>query len=521
MRLEKINLGETGNSFSPIFLDYMKGDEKLAPFFEHLPKISAFEKAIEKKEFSLDGRNLLSEILKEQYRGLQAKQAVNLNIEALKQENTFTITTGHQLNIFSGPLYFIYKIVTVINACKVLQEKYPAFNFVPVYWMASEDHDFEEINHFTLFGNTHTWETNQKGPVGRFSTRDMALLLESIPEKLPLFEKAYRENDTLAAATRHYVHELFGGEGLVVVDGDDARLKKAFIPIIKEDILHNHANKLVEETSSQLESLHYKGQVFPREINFFYMEDGIRERIVKDSQGYKVLNTDLLFSETEILELIDESPEKFSPNVILRPLYQEVLLPNLAYVGGPAEVAYWLQLKGVFEYYKMPFPVIMPRNFALIINKTNARKFDKLELEAKELFLPFHELKQKFIDSRVENGYHLEKEKESLTLLFDDIKAKAIKKDKSLEGFVGAETNKAMKILEGISKRLQKAEEQNQSTAIHQLENIKEKLFPGGGLQERKENILNFYINTPDIIQQFLDNFDPFDFRFNVIVEDE
>lgn len=520
MRLEKINLGETGNHFSPIFLDYIEGAEKLAPFYDHRPDTAAFKEAIGHKKFAKESRNLIADVLLTQYENREGEK-VKANIEALRQEKTFTITTGHQLNIFTGPLYFIYKIVTVINACKVLQKQYPDFHFVPVYWMASEDHDFDEISHFTLFGNTHTWETNQKGPVGRFSTKDMAKLLESIPEKLPLFEKAYTENATLATATQHYVHELFGQEGLVVVDGDDVRLKKAFIPVIKDDILESHANKLVEETSSRLESLHYKSQVFPREINFFYMEDAVRERIVREDGRYKVLHTDLSFSESEIAKLIEDFPEKFSPNVVLRPLYQELLLPNLAYIGGPAEVAYWLQLKAVFQHYNVPFPVIMPRNFALIINKNNARKFDKLDLEAKHLFLPFHELKQIYIDSQVENGYHLEKEKESLAALFETIKTKAIEKDKSLEGFVGAEATKALKSLENISKRLQKAEEQKQSTAIHQLENLKESLFPGNGLQERKENILNFYINTPGIIQQFLDNFDPFDFRFNVIVEDE
>src|SRR5699024_1121789 len=149
----------------------------------------------------------------EQYKGLPIKAPVQENIESLKQANTFTVTTGHQLNIFTGPLYFIYKIITVINTSKVLAKEYPDCRFVPVYWMASEDHDFEEINHFNLFGKTYRWETSQKGPVGRFSTESIQAVLDDLPEKVPLFENAYQEGKTLAAATRHYVHELFGAEG--------------------------------------------------------------------------------------------------------------------------------------------------------------------------------------------------------------------------------------------------------------------------------------------------------------------
>lgn len=522
MRLEKIDLGEMSNYFSPIFLDYIEGNKSINPFYKYTPKLKSFEQAIgQRKGFSQETRELLHKVLTKQYENLPEKHQVSVNIDSLKAPKTFTVTTGHQLNIFTGPLYFIYKIVTVINTCKVLSEQYPDYRFVPVYWMASEDHDFEEINHFELFGKTYRWETTQKGPVGRFSTDSIQALLSDLPEHVPLFEEAYKKNKTLAAATRDYVHALFGEEGLVVVDADDPDLKRTFLPVIKDDILHHQANTLVENCNAALEANHYKGQIFPRKINFFYMENGLRERIVKEDNHYEVLNTDLSFSEEELLALIDSHPGKFSPNVVLRPLYQETILPNLAYIGGPAEVAYWLQLKTVFEHYETFFPILMPRNFAVIINKTNCKRLEKLALPYKDLFLPFHELKQKFIDKNVENGYHLEEERETVEAIYAAIKAKAVSKDKSLEGFVGAEAAKAMKGIENIVKRLQRAEERNQEVAIHQLEGLKEKLFPGGGLQERKENILNFYINTPEIIRHLLLYLDPFDFKFNVIMEDE
>lgn len=520
MKLEKINLGETGN-FSPIFLDYIQNDKKLKPFYNLSPNISSFKEAISDRNFTAEKRSLLSQTIASQYADLPIKEAVSQNVSVLQDSNTFTVTTGHQLNIFTGPLYFIYKIITVINACKSLKREFPENDFVPVYWMASEDHDFEEINHFNLFGKDHHWKTDQKGPVGRFSTSSIKTLIDSIPEKLPLFEEAYSKGKTLAAATRIFVHELFGDEGLVVVDGDNPNLKRSFSSFIKDDLLHNNAHKLVVETSEALDLQGYKNQGFPREINFFYMEDGIRERITKVGDNYEVLNTDLRFTEAEILELVETSPEKFSPNVIMRPLYQEVILPNLAYIGGPAEIAYWLQLKTVFIHYGVDFPILMPRNFALIVPHNSLKKIEKLAISLSDLFLPLQELKQKYIAENGKNGIQLEDEKRILAQTFEKIALTAEETDKSLKGFVEAEATKTFKSVENIVKRLHKAEEKNLEVSMSQIENLKEKLFPGDGLQERKENILTFSINNPGIIRFLLENFDAFDYRFNFVLESD
>lgn len=521
MRLEKIPLGETGNNFSPVFLDYLEANPSLSPFYNEAPHLENFGSRIRSRKFPDAARNTLYEALSEQYRGINPSPQLSRHLALLKEKNTFTVTTGHQLNIFSGPLYFIYKIVTVINCCKKLKAQYPGYHFVPVYWMASEDHDFEEINHFTLFGKVHTWKTEQKGAVGRFSPKSIARILEEMPEKPELFEKAYLKHDTLADATRYFVNELFGEYGLVVVDGDNKRLKSAFAGIIKEDILHQTSNPLVEKTSGLLSEMGYKTPVHPREINFFYLKEGLRERIIKEGDLFKIHNTGITFSATEIVREVEEHPERFSPNVVLRPVYQEKILPNLAYIGGPAEVAYWLQFKAVFDHFQIPFPIVMPRNFALIINKTVARKFHKLGISLSDIFMDRQALKNKFIAAHAENGITLEKEKEAIAAVFDGMKKKAGKIDKSLTGFIGSEESKSLKSVDNIARRLKKSEEQKHQTALQQLENMKEKLFPGGRLQERTENFLNFYINEPGLISFLVDRLDPFDYRFNVIFEDE
>lgn len=514
MHKQTIPLGET-NQFSPLFLDYLDKKEAMNPFYSLYPSLANFEKQIQAKKFDAHKREVLWKSVSSQYKNIQSHPELTI----LKAENTFTVTTGHQLNIFTGPLYVIYKLVTIINLTKALKAQYPQYNFIPVYWMATEDHDFEEINHFNLFGKTYTWNTEQKGAVGRMLPKEIDQLLAEMPEKVSLFEEAYLKHATLADATRYFVNELFGKEGLICIDADDKALKSLFTDVIKDDLLKHSAHKLVTEQSQKLEALGYKTQVNAREINFFYLDTHLRERIVQEGETYKVLNTDLSFSQTEMTELIDQEPERFSPNVILRPIYQETVLPNLAYIGGPAEVAYWLQLGTLLAHYDLPVPILMPRNFAMIITKANAKKIDKLGLSGQDLFRDDINLKRFFLDKNASASIELNSEVEDVEKLFGAIVSKAVILDKSLEGFVLAEKQKLLKSLENIDKRLKKAEEKNQETEINQLLNLKAKLFPNGGLQERSDNFLNFYLNNPHFLGQLLEVFEPLTFNFNILTE--
>lgn len=519
MQVEKIELSKT-NSFSSFFIDYISNKIELAPFYGHKPEIENFKDQISQKSFSDSSRKALNDTLNRQYAPIQKSSTVDANINGLLDENTFTITTGHQLNIFTGPLYFIYKIITVLNTCKVLKSKYPENNFVPVYWMASEDHDFDEINHFNLFGKKYSWDSDQKGAVGRFNTETIKNLLKELPEQSPLFEKAYTEFTCLSDAVRFYVNELFGGEGVIVLDADDRSLKSQFSTVIADDLMNHHANDLVEETSSKLNSLGYSAQIFPRAINFFYLDGDIRERIVKENSKWNILNTELSFSEEEIKSLIQNKPEKFSPNVVMRPLYQEVILPNLAYVGGPAEVVYWMQLKAVFEKYNVPFPILMPRNFGLVVNKPALKKMNKFGYGSEDLFQKVEELRAEYLTENGSEEIDFSKEKNELQQLFDKLSAKALGIDGSLKGFIGAEASKAQKSLDIIEKRLRRADEQKHEVALNQIAGLIEKLFPNGSPQERTDNFLNFYLNNNEFINELIQSFDPFDYRMHVLTEE-
>lgn len=516
MPSQQLPLNEVG-AFPKLFLDYISKDQNLAKFYNQYPDIQGFKQIIEERKFTDTKRKTLVNVLQNQYQNVENKPSLAI----LSEQNTFTVTTGHQLNIFTGPLYVIYKIVTVINLAKKLKAEFPAYNFVPVYWMASEDHDFAEIASFNLFGKNYQWETEQKGAVGRMNPAELRAIFEQMPEKPTLFEEAYLKNATLADAVRQYMHQLFGSQDLVCLDADDASLKGIFSEIIKDDLLNNTANRIVTETSNELNAMGYHTQITPREINFFYLQNGLRERIVSDNSEsaaqFNVLNSELSFSEEKIIQLVDNQADSFSPNVVLRPLYQETILPNLAYIGGPSEVPYWLQLKGIFDYYGEQFPLLMPRNFALVVNQANKKKIDKLGISVEELFADEVTLRKTFVEQNSENSLSLAFEIDDVSEIFERILKKSLLIDQTMRGAVEAEKSKIIGSLENLEKRIKKAEERNQETSVTQLLALKQKLFPEGGLQERKENFLNFYLNDNLFITKLLAEFDPLDYRFNIV----
>lgn len=505
---------EVLHSFSKLLIDYLAEIPTLSKFFGNAPKLAGFEKQMaEKKSFSQSNRAILHEVIKGQYNNIGKE----VKIDLLLNDNTFTVTTGHQLNIFTGPLYVIYKIVSTINLAKKLKVKYPEANFLPVYWMASEDHDWDEINHFYWLGKKFEWSTTQKGAVGRFSLSEFEPFLAELPNKIAPFQTAYTEAKNLSQAVQMYMHDLFGDQGLICLDADDARLKSIFTPIILSDLFDNAHQASVETTSKSLTDLGYKTQINAREINLFYLKDGMRERIEKKGDSYQILNQPFHFSDKELQLEVSNYPERFSPNVVLRPLYQEVILPNLAYIGGPAEVGYWLQLKGIFDLHQIPFPILLPRNFALILNDKQQQKIDTLGINLPDLFLDNITLNRKFISNKSLHILNCQLEINEITPIFNQLATRVTVIDSTLESSVKAEFKRVQNGLEKIGKKLKRAEERNHETSIRQLHQLKNILFPEGQWQERHENFLNFYIEKPALIDHLLDNFDPFLFEMYLI----
>ena len=520
MKLHRIALADT-HSFSNFFTDYAERKEQLKPFYGHFPEISNFKSQIASKaNFPSKNRDVLAAALERQYGSLKISDKTAHHIQLLKSSKTFTVTTGHQLNVFTGPLFFVYKIVAVINACRELKKAYPEYDFVPVFWMASEDHDYEEIRSFKLYGKKYTWHTEQTGAVGRFNPKSLEKLLEEVPGDVNIFREAYLKFPTLADSCRSYVNALFGHEGLVVVDGDDRDLKALFKPVIHEDLFEHTPKKLVEEKNGELTALGYHTQVFARDINLFYLDNGVRARIERHGDTFRVLDTSIQFSEKELAALIESNPEKFSPNVILRPVYQECILPNLAYVGGPAEMIYWLQLKGIFDHLQLPFPILLPRCFALYMEKHLHVKWEKTGLSIAELFKEKNFLFNHWVLKHTRHDLTLGIELKKLAEMIDSIKERAHAIDTTLEPLVAAESVRMTRSIEKIERKMLKAEKRFHKEKLQQIEAVKDALFPGGGLQERTDNFLNFFQKDPSFINKMIEWLDPFDLRFNVICDD-
>lgn len=518
MKKQGIDLRDT-HQFSTFFLDYLEGKEELTPFYSHLPEMEAFAEVIKEKKFTKENREVLCQALKEQYEGVALSESNQANLDKLSAEQTYTVTTGHQLNLFTGPLYFIYKIVSTINLAAQLKSRYPENDFVPVYWMATEDHDFDEINFFKLDGKKYQWNSNQTGAVGDFELDDtFKEFLKEVSFASDVFLNSYKSSKTLTEAVRKYVNELFGEYGLLIVDGHDSALKSEFKSVITEDLFGHQPFKEATKSTEKLESLGYKGQIFPREINLFYLTGGIRERIeTSPSGGFKVVNTDLTFSVDEMKVLIDKHPERFSPNVVLRPVYQEMILPNIAYLGGPAEVIYWLQLKGVFDVLKIPFPMVLPRSFGLILDEKTIRKMEQLGWDEQDLFHDPNAWKRNFVKDNASVDLSLSKEKEVLSSLFDEKGRDAAELEKSLRDAFEAGKVRSLKILNQMSRKLRKAEERRQKITLDRVDAIHSFTHPGGSPQERVVNMMQFYLSDPEIITKLMGVFDPLDFKMWVL----
>lgn len=506
MNKSTISISQTG-AFSDIFVDYIEGNSGLRSFYKYTPDISSFKQAIADKSKELIDRKVLVDVLTKQY-AAHGLEPATLNIEQLEELRTFTVCTGHQLCLFTGPLYFIYKIISTINLAEELKKNYPDYNFVPVYWMATEDHDFEEINHVNLFGKKVVWDResavgDKSVAAGSIGTKSLSKVIEELKlivgdtanakQLITLFEQAYLNNNNLGDATRYLVHRLFGKYGLIIVDANDARLKRQFVEMIKDDLVNQTNYKIVNSTIRLLSDSKYRSQVNPRELNFFYLKDGERKRIISAGSVSVDSNTEIALTPGMLKE-IDTNPERFSPNVVLRPLYQQKILPNLAYVGGPGEIAYWLEYKAMFEHHKINFPVLVPRNFVMFVDTKTTQQWSKLGFKQEDYFKNADNLIKEYILKHSQAQLSLEAEQKQLEIIYTKIATQAEQIDTTLKAAVLAEQQRAVNALKSIEAKLLKAEKQKSEIVVSQIKKIKDKLFPGGVLQERHDNFIPYYL---------------------------
>jgi bacillithiol synthase len=525
-----IPYSETGK-FTKIGLDYIQGVNVLRDFYEHEVSLDGIKAAIiQRKNFNTN-RKLLVEQLQIQYKNLTDSKSVNENVELLSEENTFTVCTAHQPNIFTGHLYFIYKLLHTIRLAYDLKKQLPQYNFVPVFFMGSEDADLEELNHIVVDGKKYVWNTKQKGAVGRMKVDDSLLkLIDEIAGRIAvekfgkdivdLLKKCFQKNSAIEQSTFLLVHHLFKSYGLVVFLPDNAVLKKVMSPIFEEDIFNNTSSLIVSKTAENL-SRNYKVQAYPREINLFYLEDSIRNRIVHADEGFTVHDTDIVFTKDKLQSELKDHPERFSPNVILRGLYQEMILPNLAFIGGGGELAYWLELKDLFAYYKVPFPMLVLRNSFLIVEKKYNQLVKKLALAPADLFKGERVLLNEIVKKKTPHRLHLDEEKFQIQQAYFSIKKLVREIDVTLEQHAGALETESNKKLEKLERKMLRAEKRKFADIKNQLSKIFSALFPGDGLQERTENFMMYYAKYGDrFLEMLFENSLTFEQEFCVIEEE-
>lgn len=501
-RSTRLSYRQTG-VFSKLVQDYVDQSEKLTPFIAHHPTINGIKEAVESRKQFATNRELLVQELRKQYQIVETSEAVQKNIGSLLSADTFVITTAHQNNIFTGPLYFIYKIIHAIKLANHLTETLPGHKFVPVYYIGSEDADLDELNNINLGGEKIVWNTKQKGAVGRMKVdKNLLQLIDTIEgqlavlprgsEIIQLLRTSYAHHDDMQTATFKIVNALFANYGLIVLLPDNANLKRQMIDVFEDDLLHQTASAIVENTSSKLGQL-YKVQAHPRDINLFYLQDDIRERIELKHDRYEVLNTKISFTKEQLLGELRNHPERFSPNVILRGLYQETILPGVAFIGGGGELAYWLELKDLFDHYKVPYPVQVLRNSFLIIEEKWKEKAERLQLTIEDLFLPERDLINKLVRRDSDKKLRLNGTMTDTEKLYEAIKDQAASIDVTLGRHVESLKTITLHRLKELEKKMLRAEKRKFSDQQRQVEKIKMALFPNKGLQERHDNMLYYY----------------------------
>ena len=484
--------------FSQLVRDYIDGKQTALDFVNFAPNIEGVTKSMQARDNFKINRPLLVEVLKTQYATLPVYENVNSNVDVLLHDNTYVITTAHQPNIFTGPLYFFYKIIHAIQLAADLKKQFPQNNFVPVYYMGSEDADLDEVGSFYLGGDKLQWSTKQTGAIGRMKVDDQLIgLLKNMEgywavknegkETLAVLSEAYKKGATINEATLSLVHRFFGQYGLVVIQPDDAKLKSCFVSVMEKELTTQFSNKALQPTLTKLNET-YHVQTQGRSINLFYLKDNSRARIELNEGVYSVVDTDITFSQAEIIEELHAHPERFSPNVILRGVYQETILPGFVFIGGGGELAYWMELKEVFAAANVHYPVLQLRNSFMFIKPKMAKQWHDLGFELNELFNTTLDLEVAYVKANTVHDLSLEKSIEAMKNLYQQIQDQSIIVDATLGDHTLNLSVQSVKKLVELEKKILKAEKKKQAIAIERIQHIKNELFPQNSLQERVDN---------------------------------
>ncbi len=509
--------------FSTLFKDYVEGHENLQPFYNgSYNSESAIVGRCDHLRSRLRENPELGKALREQNSRWRADDLTFQNIDKLSSGNSLAVVTGQQIGLLINPLYIIYKAITAIQLARDVSEK-TGFDCVPIFWMATGDHDFEEIrsasfpNENGLVSYDITRPSGYSGPVGRIllepeieklstKLRSMLPAREGLESVIQLVSSTYKAGRSLEDAFGSLITKCFEGTGIIVVSPDDAKLKKIVRPLFRQELEDSQGiYDALSKQSGELEGS-YKIQVEPTLHNLFYVDEISRSKISYEGGSWVAHNERI--DEFTLLKRLDAKPEMFSPNVVLRPLMQDSLFPTVAYVAGPGETSYFAQLKGVYEWADMEMPIIYPRASVTLLESKISKSLERFGLKFQDL--QHHDPNDFFKDVAIDSlSVDLEevfgKLEKEIGLAFSELGDQVGRIDRNMKKSSKARQVTVEKQIAALKKKVVRIQKNKMSEVGGQIGDVFHHLLPQGALQERKISAL-FYLSRfgPNLIRDLL-----------------
>lgn len=500
-----------------LFLDYLYEFENVEKFYgKNFRDEQGYQKLFDSlQSYERPHREKVTEIIKEQYKNIRASKLTLSNIEELNSINTIAIVTGQQLGIFGGPLYTFYKTITAIKLATYLNDKYDKFNFVPVFWLEADDHDFDEVRKINILDRDNSLRTLMyddgldeavnRGSVGNIKFNDnLRKLLEELSSSLresefkmtlmDLLKSFYQPDATFLESFRNLLIRLFDEYGLVVFNPSAPEVKKLLTPVFKKELsdYKEHTVSLVER-SAELEEI-YHAQVKVKPVNLFYLDENERLSIEPTDEGFRLKGRRKKFSYDDMTAQLEFAPERFSPNVLLRPVCQDYLLPTGFYIAGPAEISYFAQLTPLYNFFGIISPYIYPRASATILENNIQSLLNKYQLKIEEAFSPQEDLIEKIIARNSGNNIDalFEDAQEKINAVLNELGKNLSAIDKTMLDLTEKTGNRINESLKYLRTKANDAERRKHEVTIRQLNKIQNVLYPNENLQERELNFTYF-----------------------------
>lgn len=514
MTTETIRFSEIPKT-SQLFQDFLYDFPRVENFYEAGARdweaLIARSRRVASQEFN---RDAVADVLLEQNRNAGAGEATFANIERLRQNDSVVVITGQQAGLFTGPLYTIFKALTAIKLANELRDK--GVNAIPVFWIAAEDHDFAEVNHTRLVNRegqlvtiTYTACSPAEGkPVGAVTlkegiTENIDELLAALPESeftpqlAADLREAYQPGTGFADAFGKMMMKLFGKFGVVLINPLDDRFKQIAGAIYSQAMQRapEFADALVKQ-SAALEAAGYHAQVYTSKesVPLFMMDEGRRTAMMQRDGHFYLKGREKQFLREELLDTVHRCPNCFSPNVTLRPIVQDFLLPTAIYIGGPAEIAYFAQLRAGYKLLGRIEPLVLSRASFTLVETRHAKTLSKNGLQFSDLFAGLNEVMTKIGERSLDKATAatFDETEQVFEAQLEKLQAALQKVDASLAAaLTGGRTNMLSNI-HRLRATYVKNVSQRDEAVRHQIERAFAVLYPNKGLQEREINVSYF-----------------------------